>query len=331
MMGHRLRFLILLAMGLLVAAGVGVGLSIQSHQITAAPESEEHEPLVYHGVTACGVERWFVKTGIDGDARKVNTKSVVNDTIFHLRSLPSPASIPARNRIAPTEDTVFHIAGFLLRIKQEADSDFHLVIADSGGRTMITEAPAPQCTGSNSPFLPQIRYVRRVLISRFHPTDVWERGHWPVQVTGVGFFDFKHGQSGGAPNAIELHPILGVKIGSLGSAPPPSRPKPTSPPKPPPSSGAFTVSAYVSPNPVSYGQYATLYAGSLAGAACTAAVIYSTGRSPVSFSGTAQTVGGSGTVGWQWHMESKGSSGTGTVTCSYKGASKSATASFIIG
>ena len=28
-------------------------------------------------------------------------------------------------------------------------------------------------------------------------------------VTGVGYFDFKHGQSGVAPNAIELHPILG--------------------------------------------------------------------------------------------------------------------------
>jgi hypothetical protein len=29
-----------------------------------------------------------------------------------------------------------------------------------------------------------------------------------TQVTGVAFFDFKHGQHGVAPNAIELHPIL---------------------------------------------------------------------------------------------------------------------------
>jgi hypothetical protein len=325
---HWPRFLIALVAGLLIAAGVGFGLSTQSHQITAAPESEEHEPLVYHGVTACGVERWFVKTGIDSDARKVNTKAVVNDTIFHLRSLPSPASIPARNRIAPTEDTVFHIAGFLLRIKQEADSDFHLVIADSGGRTMITEAPAPQCTGANSPFLSQIRYVRRVLISRFHPTDVWERGHWPIQVTGVGFFDFKHGQSGVAPNAIELHPILGVKFG--GANPPPSPPVTKATPKPAPA-GNFSVSASVTPNPVGYGQYATLYARSVQGATCTASVLYSTGRAPRSFSGSQQTVGSSGTVSWQWHMESKGTGGTGTVTCSYRGASKTATANFTIG
>jgi hypothetical protein len=28
-------------------------------------------------------------------------------------------------------------------------------------------------------------------------------------ITGVGFFDFWHGQNGVAPNAIELHPVLG--------------------------------------------------------------------------------------------------------------------------
>jgi hypothetical protein len=29
-----------------------------------------------------------------------------------------------------------------------------------------------------------------------------------AEVNGVAFFDFKHGQTGVAPNAIELHPIL---------------------------------------------------------------------------------------------------------------------------
>jgi len=67
------------------------------------------------------------------------------------------------------------------------------------------------------------------------------------------------------------------------------------------------------------------------GAVSTASVQYSTGRTPVSFSGSAQTVGGSGRVGWSWHMESKGSGGTGAVTCSFRGQSKSVTASFSIG
>jgi len=33
-----------------------------------------------------------------------------------------------------------------------------------------------------------------------------------VTVTGVGFFEFAHGQTGLAPNAIELHPVLGIEF-----------------------------------------------------------------------------------------------------------------------
>ena len=40
-----------------------------------------------------------------------------------------------------------------------------------------------------------------------------------IIVTGVGFFDFLHGQTGAAPNGIELHPVLKIELES-GSAPP---------------------------------------------------------------------------------------------------------------
>ena len=33
-----------------------------------------------------------------------------------------------------------------------------------------------------------------------------------VRITGVGFFDYLHGQRGVAPNGIELHPVLGVEF-----------------------------------------------------------------------------------------------------------------------
>lgn len=32
-----------------------------------------------------------------------------------------------------------------------------------------------------------------------------------ARVTGVAFFDFDHGQTGVAPNAIELHPVLAFR------------------------------------------------------------------------------------------------------------------------
>jgi hypothetical protein len=44
-------------------------------------------------------------------------------------------------------------------------------------------------------------------------------------VTGVGFFDFLHGQTGVAPNGIELHPVLDIVFNP---EPPPSPPPSTS-------------------------------------------------------------------------------------------------------
>jgi len=303
-----------------------LALAAPTYLVTAAPGSveQENEPIVHRGSTACGVERWFVKTGMDGDARAINTKAVVQTTIFHLRSLTPPSILPSRNRVRPVETTVFSVSAKLLRVKLEADSDYHLVLSDTGGRTMIAEIPSPSCILS-SPFLPSIRYVRSKFTAAYHPTDFWSRPNATVQVTGVGYFDFIHGQSGVAPNGIELHPVLAVRFGgSSGPAPPtptPGKPKP---------SGNFSVSAYVSPNLVSYGAYPTLYAKSVPGASCTARVVYSTGRAPASFDGSAKTVGSGGVVGWTWHMESKGSGGTATVRCSLHGRTKSASATFTI-
>jgi len=91
----------------------------------------------------CGVERWSVKTGTDADARLVNLNSDTQTTIGALRALPAPPTLPASHRIQPTETTVFVVHATLVEFKLETDSDYHLVIADASGKTMITEIPAP--------------------------------------------------------------------------------------------------------------------------------------------------------------------------------------------
>ena len=53
-----------------------------------------------------------------------------------------------------------------------------------------------------------IRACGEALSSRF----VTLRG--TAIITGVGFFDIKHGQTGIAPNGIELHPVLMFKLDS---------------------------------------------------------------------------------------------------------------------
>jgi hypothetical protein len=90
------------------------------------------------------------------------------------------------------------------------------------------------------------------------------------------------------------------------------------------------VRAYVIPDLVSYGAYPMLYARSVIGAVCTAGVVYSTGDAPRSFDGSARTVGSGGVVSWTWHIQSSGTGGTATVTCSFHGQTRSVTTSFSI-
>jgi hypothetical protein len=158
----------------------------------------------------CGVERWSVKTGTDADVGLVNLNSTTNTTIASMRAFPAPSTIPSNNRISPEETTVWVINATLTLYKLESDSDYHIVIQDSSGNTMITEIPSPSCVGAGSPFLPGITNARNEFNAKFTATTSFQTANIPVKVTGVGMFDFLHGQTGVAPNGIELHPILDI-------------------------------------------------------------------------------------------------------------------------
>jgi hypothetical protein len=158
----------------------------------------------------CGVERWSVKTGTDADVTVVNTSVATNTTIANMRALTAPGTLPANNRVQPTETTVFVINATLTQYKLETDSDYHVVIQDASGNTMITEIPSPSCVGAGSPFATAISSARSKFDAQLHPTSSFQTANIPVQIKGVGFFDFLHGQTGVAPNGIELHPVLDI-------------------------------------------------------------------------------------------------------------------------
>jgi hypothetical protein len=159
---------------------------------------------------SCGVERWSVKTGTDADVSKVNVNSTTANTILTLRGWPTPNPIPANNRISPYETTVWVINATLTQYKLEDDSDYHLILSDASGNTMIAEIPLPGCVGSGSPFLSKITSARNAFNAKYTPTGSFKTANIPVQITGVGMFDFLHGQTGVAPNGIELHPVLSI-------------------------------------------------------------------------------------------------------------------------
>src|SRR6266851_1746478 len=158
----------------------------------------------------CGVERWSVKTGTDPDAHLVNLSAPTNTTITNMRGFPTPNPIPANNRVSPAETTLWVINATLTLFKLESDSDYHLVIQDASGNTMITEIPSPSCVGAGSSFLPGITNARAEFDGRFNATTSFQTANIPVKITGVGMFDFLHGQTGVAPNGIELHAVLDI-------------------------------------------------------------------------------------------------------------------------
>ena len=173
---------------------------------------EEHEALIATpnaSSGSCGVERWSVKVGTDPDAHLVNLNNPVIQPITYLRAQTAPASPPLNARVQPTETTLFVIDATLVEYKLENDSDYHMVIQDAAGNTMIAEIADPACV-TGGPFANLIQSARNEFDAKYTATTSFKTANIPVQITGVAFFDFLHGQTGVAPNGIELHPVLDV-------------------------------------------------------------------------------------------------------------------------
>ena len=111
----------------------------------------------------CGVERWSVKTGTDPDAGLVNLNNFTHSTIADLGIIPAPIDPPGpplNARVVPTETTAYVLNGTLTFYKKETYVDYHLVLQDENGHTMIAEIPSPACVGLSSPFGPAVAAAR---------------------------------------------------------------------------------------------------------------------------------------------------------------------------
>jgi hypothetical protein len=180
---------------------------------TAGALATEGQPSRSATSTTCGAERWSIKTLTDPQAGQINFKPV-STTVRAMRKLERPAHL-SRSRIAPVEFQSYRVDAELVTAILEKDSDIHLVITDSdhpsARKTMIVELPDPGCTvGAFG--RPAITRARKAFETA---CGVPSRSGWALDgratITGVGFWDFKHGQTGVAPNAIELHPVVGFK------------------------------------------------------------------------------------------------------------------------
>jgi len=155
-----------------------------------------------------GTERWAVKIGADPDAATVRpVRNNPAGELARLTALPQPASLPENSRRS-AERGIYTVAATVTQFKLEKDGDYHIVLSD-GQRTMIAEIPEPAFC-KQSRWRAQIREARQQFDSRYRVGDRFRYVSAPALVTGVLFFDFPHGQTGVAPNAVELHPVLSI-------------------------------------------------------------------------------------------------------------------------
>lgn len=187
----------------------------------------------------CGVERWSVKTLADSAGRQLSLRPRAA-TVRALRRKQAPQYLSLR-RIHGIEQTAFRVRATLVEMKLEDDSDIHLVIADprNSGQTMIAELPAASCTAGATPKArTKMRQARSAFIAACGaPSGSFRRLRGTATIMGVAFFDQIHGQTGVAPNGIELHPVIGFSGAHCGGPPAP-------PPPPPPGGGGNCAASY---------------------------------------------------------------------------------------
>jgi hypothetical protein len=154
---------------------------------------------------SCPVERGPVKEGSDADRYKVGSTLAAN--VAQMRIRPKPSSYPKNNRVTSTELHGWSITAYLKQYKQESDGDIHLVIEDGAGRTMIAELPYGSCVPSTSRWRTQIASARAAFARAYSASTSWKYTHRLMDLHGIGYMDPLHGQTGVAPNGVELHPV----------------------------------------------------------------------------------------------------------------------------
>lgn len=159
----------------------------------------------------CGVERWNVKTLQDPAGRALDLNVIKKTTVSALRALPVQRG-PNGSRGTGPESTFYEVRARLVSAKVEDDDDIHLVIKGiTTSGTMIVEFPTVACSsGATQGAKARMRNARDAFGAAcgVPGASSFTKLTGRATIRGIGFFDFKHGQTGLAPNGIELHPVL---------------------------------------------------------------------------------------------------------------------------
>lgn len=174
---------------------------------TSAPTPQPESPCVGY--------RWSVKTASDSAASSIST-TPVSTTIVYLTGVPQPNTNNTMARMAPAEDTTYQLTNVTLsKIFKARDNDYHLLLTDGSGHTMIAEVPDTSCA-PNSRFASQISAVRKSLNAHYPNIGTSDMTvNATVTLRGVGYFDYDPNYAEDqAPDGIELHPVTSLCFGT---------------------------------------------------------------------------------------------------------------------
>jgi hypothetical protein len=188
------------------------GLIVAGACVSLAGADGQHEQA--HSKLQCGEERWGVKTLSDARAHLVDFDPQPA-TVNGLGQKPRPVIGTDTPRSPGPEQTTYRVQAQLVGMVSEDDRDVHLIIASPQHRsqTMIVEFPDVRCEGARDSIKKRALASSRQDLAAAcgEATSSFQPLHGTATVTGVGFFDLIHGQTGIAPNGIELHPILSFR------------------------------------------------------------------------------------------------------------------------
>jgi hypothetical protein len=158
-----------------------------------------------------GEERWPQKVLIDKEAADI-PHSFQESTIAQLTQIDTKTPQNRYREGKPRMEIEKHIYKikdcFITDVLRENDNDLHLVIEDGKGNHMIAEIPDPQCPeAEKSDWSSNFEACRKLMLKYGN-----NYRHYLFTLTGVLFVDKAHGQTGIAPNSVELHPLLEMKV-----------------------------------------------------------------------------------------------------------------------
>ena len=163
----------------------------------------------------CGVERWKVKTLSDADTVFVNFDTIRVSSVHEQVNLNAPYG-KINSRLA-SETAIYSIDCFIIGFAKEDDKDIHIIVEDvNTDETMVIEIVSHECSDiQNTSRYKTIKDLNEWFnnnIGISHHSFTFLKKHKLVTITGVGFWDFMHGQKGMATNGREIHPVLSMKF-----------------------------------------------------------------------------------------------------------------------